>query len=100
MQNPTGVWTEMNKQQLQRSLQQLRAELDQAQSLDAAARADLLKTMHDIETALEDTDALPPDEQQTLIAQLKESLWQFEKSHPTLTMIMGRVMDDLNRMGI
>ena len=90
----------MNKPQLQQSLQQLRAELDQAQSLDAEVRADLLKTMHDIETALKDNDALPADEQETLLDQLKESLWQFEKSHPTLTMIMGRVMDDLSRMGI
>jgi DNA mismatch repair ATPase MutL len=90
----------MNKQQLQQSLQQLRSELDRAQSLDAGARADLLKTMQDIETAIDDNDGLPADEQETLIDQLKESLWQFEKSHPTLTMIMGRVMDDLNRMGI
>jgi hypothetical protein len=90
----------MNKQQLQQSLQQLRSELDRAQSLDAGARADLLKPMQDIETAIDDNDGLPADEQETLIDQLKESLWQFEKSHPTLTMIMGRVMDDLNRMGI
>lgn len=90
----------MNRVELQQSLQQLRAELDQTPSIDTEARADLLNTIHAIEAALENEADLQAEENQTLIDQLKESLWQFEKSHPTLTMIMGRVMDDLNRMGI
>jgi phosphate uptake regulator len=89
----------MNKQKLQQSLQQLRAELDDAESLGASARQDLLKTVEDIEAALENDDELQ-EQHQSLLEQLKESVWRFEKSHPTLTMIMGRVMDDLGRMGI
>lgn len=90
----------MNKQQLQQSLQELRAELEQGQTMDSSARLNLLKTMEDIENAIEENDELHNDQTQTLLDQLKESVWQFEKSHPTLTMIVGKVMDDLGRMGI
>jgi hypothetical protein len=88
----------MNK--LQQSIDQLRRELEQSEPLDDAARAELLQALAEIEQSLIGPDAVPLAEQQPLIDQFKETIWRFERSHPTLTMIVGQVMDDLSRMGI
>lgn len=86
--------------QLLESIEHLRDELQQLKSLDPEKRAELLDTLHSLENALAEEQGFVVDEHQPLIDQLKESLWQFEKSHPTLTVVVGRILDNLARMGI
>ena len=87
-------------QQLLQSIEQLRAELQQPQAPDTETKAELLRVLLGLENALADEGQLVVDQHQSLIDQLKESLWQFEKEHPTLTVVVGRVLDNLSRMGI
>jgi ElaB/YqjD/DUF883 family membrane-anchored ribosome-binding protein len=90
----------MKKQQLEQSLQRMRVELEKAQTLTVSVRQDLLSIVEDIESAIRNSDELHEEQGQPLRERLKDSVWRFEKSHPTLTMIVGQVMDDLGRMGI
>jgi len=90
----------MKRQQLQQSLKQMRTELEKAQTLDISVRQDLLTIVEDIESAIRDGDELHEEQRQPLRERLQDAVWRFEESHPTLTMIVGQVMDDLGRMGI
>lgn len=90
----------MKKRQLEQSLQQMRTELERAQTLNVSVRQDLLSIVEDIESAIRDSDELRQVQGQPLRERLKDSVRRFEESHPTLTMIVGQVLDDLGRMGI
>jgi hypothetical protein len=41
---------------------------------------------------------VPPEE--GLREQLREQIDEFQRSHPTLTMVLGRILDALNKIGI
>ena len=90
----------MNKRQLEQSLQQMRTELEKAETLNVSVRQELLSIVRDIESAIRDSDEMHEEQRQPLRERLQDSVWRFEKSHPTLTVIVGQVMDDLGRMGI
>jgi len=90
----------MKKRQLEQSLQQMRKELERAQTLNVSVRQDLLSIVEDIESAIRDSDELRQEQGQPLRERLRDSVRRFEESHPTLTMIVGQVLDDLGRMGI
>lgn len=86
--------------QLLHSIEQLRDELQQSHSLDVEQRTELLNVLRALEHVLAEEDDVTADQHQPLIDQLKESVWQIEASHPTLTVIVGRILDNLARMGI
>ena len=84
---------------LQHTIVQLREALEQSPTENPTSRAELLELLTELQHKLTDQ----PDDadlHRPLLEQLKDSVWQFEKSHPTLTVIVGRVMDNLSRMGI
>ena len=89
----------MPKELLQ-SIQQFRDELKQADTVATDEQQELLRTLIEIETLLHNSEIPLEDEHQPLIDRFKETIWEMEKSHPTLTFVVGRVMDNLNRMGI
>ena len=88
----------MDKQHLHQRLEELHKELQQVESVDDNDRPTLQKLMADIQ------DLLEHDEEESryggLLEGLREGIERFEASHPTATMLMGRVVDALAKMGI
>lgn len=88
-------------EQLLQSIESLRDELRRIRTLDQEKRAEVLAKLQALEDALvEGEGGIVVERDQPLVDQLKESLWEFEKSHPTLTVVVGRIIDNLARMGI
>lgn len=90
----------MSIQSLQHAIEQLRQQLEDPEQLDPEARAQLLGLLETLQQRLDDDPKPTLSAEQTLLAQFKTSLWEFEKNHPTFTTVVGRIMDSLNKMGI
>ena len=80
--------------ELARRLVELKAELARTQSVDPKSRELLEQVQQEIETVLD------APEEGSLRARLEAAIQHFETSHPDLTAIMGRVMDQLANLGI
>jgi aminoglycoside N3'-acetyltransferase len=85
----------MDKQHLQTMLQELHAELEQAQSVQGEERELLQDLMDEIKTVLARGDGAQAAHYASLFQRLAGTLQQFEFSHPTLTLTIGRVVDTL-----
>jgi chromosome segregation ATPase len=83
--------------ELARRLAELQAELARTQSVDPKSRELLENVQQEIDSVLERSDA---PEEGSLRARLEAAIEHFETSHPDLTAIMGRVMDQLANLGI
>ena len=85
---------------LRRRLEELHAELARTDRGDTEARAALEAVLRDIQALL----AGPPGGERrgpaTLADRLREATGHFEESHPTLTAMLGRVVDALAALGI
>ena len=90
----------MDRQHLHNSLQQLHSELRQVELVDERERQILEQLMGDIQELLEKKEGHDEQRYKLLGRQLKESIEQFEASHPTVTMLMGETIDMLAKMGI
>ncbi len=90
----------MDKPQLRQTLEQLHAELERTESVDAETREGLRHLMSDIHGLLEENGQPPAHRSRTLNARLQEALLQLEVSHPHLALNVERVLDALNEMGI
>jgi hypothetical protein len=86
----------MPREALGRLLEDLAAQLEQADALDEADRAALEQLHGRIGAALA-SDADSAEGSGEAVADLID---RFETSHPTLTMTLGRIMDALNKLGI
>jgi hypothetical protein len=89
----------MEKQQLLQTLEELRAELLLAKSVDPETLAQLEQLTKDIQRAVHQGDrdleaAVEPDS-----SGLKDLLLKFEAEHPQLSASIGRVADALAAMG-
>lgn len=89
----------MNKEELRQQLEQLHAELKQADALDPQQRELLLTRANDIEQLLQ-RDEIKPHHYRGLGERLKEDLAQLEASHPQITLLMRRAIDSLAYLGI
>ena len=89
----------MNTKQLREQLEHLRAELEQANSLDRRQRELLLTRANDIEQVLKQ-EQLEPHHYRSLSERLKEDLAQLEASHPQITLLMRQAIDSLTYLGI
>jgi hypothetical protein len=83
---------------LRRRLAELQAELERSDALDADSRAALEGVMREIQTVLARAEA--QREPASLAERLREAGRNFEDSHPTLTAVVGRVVDALAALGI
>ena len=90
----------MSETQLREHLEQLHAELERTESVDAEARELLGDVLRDIGTLLERTGEAPAASHQSLVDRLAETTRRFEESHPTLAAMVGRVADTLSNLGI
>jgi len=88
----------MPKRELERLLGELDRELGEGGSLDPDEQASL----RELQTRI--ADVLGSEGKVEDVAGLTEPLAtyveRFEASHPTLTMILGRIMDSLSKIGI
>ncbi len=88
----------MSNEQLRQSLNELRSELERLKSEEAQIRERLDALISGVETGLEkpeDTAHL-----QSLVQDLRQSISQFEVSHPRATGILNQIMVTLGNMGI
>ena len=88
----------MSDEQLRQSLNDLRSELERLKSEEAQIRERLDALISGVETGLEkpeDTAHL-----QSLVQDLRQSISQFEVSHPRATGILNQIMVTLGNMGI
>jgi hypothetical protein len=90
----------MNKNEFRKSLENLRGELRNTESIDENSREQLLKLKKDIENLLESDEKYSPEQRDTLIGNLKETVTQFEGTHPRLAESMHIVIHTLSNMGI
>jgi DNA repair exonuclease SbcCD ATPase subunit len=90
----------MDKQQLHRRLEELHAELQQVDTVDAGERETLEKLRGDIQQLLAQKDDAPSHQYKSLSERLREDIEKLEASHPQATMLMGQVVDALASIGI
>lgn len=89
----------MNNEQLRAQLEQLHAELQQADAIDPQQREMLQGRANDIEQLLK-REEIKPHHYTGLGQRLSEDVAQLEASHPQITLLMRRVIDSLAYLGI
>ncbi len=90
----------MPKEKLRKLLGEIREELEDTDSVEAEDR-DLLRGLTaDIERALAADPAGPDTSEASLLDRMNESIERFEGSYPTLSAMLGRVLDQLAKLGI
>ena len=85
----------MNRDELRKALERLRAELAGANTMDAGLRERLRALQHDIGDALE--NEIPPA---SLRGRLEDAVVHFEASHPTVARRLAAVIDTLALYGL
>jgi hypothetical protein len=87
-------------EQLREHLEALHSELASTPSVDASSKELLEEVLTDIHGLLERTEPAAEGEHQSLGDRLREATRDFEESHPTLSVAVGRVVDALANLGI
>ena len=87
-----------DRDQLQRKLVLLQAELNEQSNVDPQFRQRLEGTLAELRELLAEPAA--PRHQPSLVQTLTESARHFEETHPNLAGMIGSVIDALGRMGI
>jgi len=77
-------------------LAQLRKEVAGARELSDSQRA----RMEALRVQLADQLAAEEVPDEGIREQVRRHIDEFHRTHPTLTMVLGRIMDSLNKMGI
>lgn len=83
---------------IREDIERLRAEIEGLDGADQATREKLRQLVEDLEGRLE--HAGQPSGHEDLTDQLRDTMLQFETSHPTLTGILNDIMIKLANMGI
>ena len=88
----------MSDEKLRQSLEELRSELERLEAEEAQVRERLDALIAGVETRLEK----PGDtsHHQSLVQEVRQSISQFEVSHPRATAILNEIMVTLGNMGI
>ncbi len=90
----------MADKDLQELLEQLRLEIEAGGPLDEASRAKLERLEKAIHRHLTEADTDSSTPPSGLSGSIQKMIDDFEESHATLTLVLGRIMDVLNKMGI
>ena len=83
--------------ELEKLLDELQEELAEGSSLDDDARSQLAELHASIGHLLADGENETPA---NLVETVSGNIDRFETSHPALTMVLGRIADILNKLGI
>ena len=86
----------MPERSLRKILDELSELLEGGEELDEEAREALREAAGEIESALESKDF----SLESQLAALRQRLGRFESSHPRITEIVRRLVDQLSEMGI
>jgi len=89
----------MNNEQLRTQLEQLQAELQQADAIDPRKRDILQARANEIEQLLK-REEIKPHHYTGLGERLSEDMAELEASHPQITLLMRQVIDSLAYLGI
>ena len=89
----------MDKQQLHGHLEELHAELQQTEPVDAHQREIIQGVTKNVQDVLE-TEADHPDQYSSLSERLNDAVAHLEASHPRATLLMRQVIDHLAFLGI
>jgi hypothetical protein len=89
----------MDKQNLHDRLEQLHREMQEIESIDQNERHTLDQLIADIRKLQEQSEGHTSHEYSRLRDRLKGSVARLEASHPTVTLVMGQVIDQLARWG-
>jgi hypothetical protein len=90
----------VDKNRVLEALKTLRAELADAQDLDAPSRAALEQVTDDIERQVQAGRPLGYGEEESLSGRLQDALLEFEAEHPTITGAVNQVAAALANLGI
>lgn len=85
------------QQKLRATIDQLHAELASMDQVDDDVQQMLKGTLDDIHNALGEQ---PTDESSTIVGRLNEAARHYEETHPTLSGVIGSIIDTISRMGI
>ena len=88
----------MEQESLRETLTRLHAELETAEPIDAALRADLERAVEEIQEVIERDE--PPEGDHPVRERLEALAVDLEQSHPLLTKAVARVVRALSVMGI
>ena len=84
-----------------RKLKELLQELEQQIENEELGSDELKQRLHDLKQSIEQRiDGEQDAEPRSLVDSAMEALREFEDSHPTVTMTLGRIMDQLSKLGI
>jgi len=86
----------MPRRKLEQLLKELEQQVEQAPLESEQARQQLRSLQQAIQRRLQGESSEP----QNLIDSAGEALREFEDAHPTLTLTLGRIMDQLSKLGI
>lgn len=87
----------MPQKEMNELLAELRNEVAGAESLSDSQRARMAALQAEIEQRLVAGEATPEGSPADLV---RRQIDEFQRSHPTLTLVLGRILDSLNKMGI
>jgi hypothetical protein len=90
----------MDKDHLNESLIELRDELRSVTAVDDSSREALRRLDDDIHRILHNEGDVPAEHHVSLRESLQDSIGSFEASHPTITILMERLIKALSDMGI
>jgi hypothetical protein len=88
----------MGNQRLNKQLQELLTQLQQAKTLEQGDREALLQLVKDIQATLTRTGK--SEEYASAVQRLEDAVQRFEVTHPQITATMARVINGLSNMGI
>ncbi|MEX0866147.1 MAG: DUF4404 family protein [Pirellulales bacterium] len=91
-----------DRKKLEEALATLHAELRQLDHVDPEVERELQTALADIEVALgnRSEEEASDEESPPVQDRLTDAMRHFEESHPTLSGVIGSVIDTLSRMGI
>jgi hypothetical protein len=90
----------MDKQRLLQTIEELRAEVAQTESVDPETLALLENAMRDLQRELDKRGGKSTAAIEPASSGLKDALLKFESEHPKLSVAVGKVADALAAMGI
>jgi len=90
----------MERQRLLTTLEELRTEVSQTESVDPETLAQLEGAIQDLQRELAKRGAKRPADIEPATSGLKDALLKFEAEHPKLSVTIGKVADALAAMGI
>jgi len=90
----------MAQQPLREPLERLHDELEQANAAADQPHQLLGTLQRDTRALLDRADDAPTAEHESLAERLRDAIPEFEASHPTLTLAMMEVVDQISRIGL